>query len=267
LITLVDYHVHTFLSGDARGEILDCVKIAVVKGLKEIGISDHFAPPKLRDKLDNPPNYKNLSDYVKIVEDVKRRVKDYIKLKVGVEVDFIPELADEIKEALKDLSFDYVIGSVHFIDGWGFDNPKYILEYRKWDLATLYKKYFMALQSCAESKIFDIIGHPDLIKKFGYKLKADITDLYLTTAEVFKESDVCIEVNTSGLRHPCKEIYPDKLFLKICHDEGIQITFGSDAHKPEDIGMDFDKALSLVKEVGYKFTTTFTRRGKELKEL
>jgi len=103
-----------------------------------------------------------------------------------------------------------------------------------------------------------------LIKKFGFKPKTDISDLYQATAKVFKKNDVCVEVNTSGLRHPCKEIYPAKQFLRICYDEGVPITFGSDAHMPEDIGRDFDKAISLVKEVGYEHIIIFTGRMKQL---
>ncbi len=235
--------------------------------MKEIGISDHYIPERFKDKLDKPPAYEKLSDCVKKVCDLKEKTKDTIKLKVGVEVDFIPGFEDEIKDALKGLPFDYIIGSVHFIDGWAFDNPKYIMEYQKWDSVKLYEKYFTAVQACAESKLFDVIGHPDLIKKFGCKPKTDITDLYVAAAKVFKDNGVCIEVNTSGLRHPCKEMYPDKRFLKLCYDEGVQITFGSDAHTPEVIGMDFDKALSLVKEVGYESVTTFTGRRKQLKEV
>jgi histidinol-phosphatase (PHP family) len=116
-----------------------------------------LAPQKIRDKLDFPPKYKELSDYVKIVDSVKRKLKEPLKLKVGVEVDFVPYLADEIREALKGLPFDYVIGSVHFIEGWAFDDPKYILEYQKWDPVKLYEKYFTVVQACAESKIFDVI--------------------------------------------------------------------------------------------------------------
>jgi histidinol-phosphatase (PHP family) len=265
--TSADYHVHTSLSGDAKGEILECVKVAASKKLEEIGISDHFAPQKLRDKLDFTLNYRELSDYVKKVDGAKRRLKETTKLKVGVEVDFVPDFANEIKGALKGLSFDYIIGSVHFIEGWAFDNPKHIMEYQKWDPAKLYEKYFMVVQACAESKIFDIIGHPDLIKKFGFKPKTDIMDLYKATAKVFKKNGVCVEVNTSGLRHPCREIYPAKQFLKICYDEGVQITFGSDAHTPEDIGKDFDKAISLAKEVGYEHTIIFTERKKQLMKI
>ena len=204
---------------------------------------------------------------MKIVDSVKRKLKEPLKLKVGVEVDFVPYFADEIREALRGLPFDYVIGSVHYIEGWAFDDPKYVLEYQKWDPVKLYEKYFAVVQACAESKMFDVIGHPDLIKKFGCKPKTDITDFYLAAAEAFKKNDVCIEVNTSGLWHPCREIYPAKRFLKICYDEGVQITFGSDAHIPKNIGRDFDKAVSLVREVGYEYTATFTLRKKQLKEI
>jgi len=263
-----DYHIHTSLSGDSKGEILEYVKIASARKLEEIGISDHYIPERFRNKLDQPLAYGKLSDYVKKVDYVRRKMKeDAVKLKVGVEVDFIPGLEDEIKNALKGLPFDYVIGSVHFINGWAFDNPRYVLEYQKWDLIKLYEKYFMAVQACAGTKMFDVIGHPDLIKKFGYRPKTEIVDFYLETAKVFGENGVCIEVNTSGLRHPCGEIYPDKRFLKICYDEGVQITFGSDAHTPEHVGMDFDKALSLVREVGYKHIVIFTKRRRQLKEL
>ncbi|MBS7635699.1 histidinol-phosphatase HisJ family protein [Candidatus Bathyarchaeota archaeon] len=263
----VDYHVHTFFSGDARGRILEYVKIALIKKLEDVGISDHFIPGRMIGRLDEPPVYKKLSDYVKKINEAKRKIKSAIGLKVGVEVDFIPGLENEIKNVLKGLIFDYIIGSVHFIEEWPFDHPKYILEYQKWDPVKLYEKYFMVVQVCAKSKIFDVIGHPDLIKKFGYKPKTDITDLYVATAKVFKENDVCIEVNTSGLRHPCREIYPNKRFLKMCYEEGVQITLGSDAHTPESVGMDFDKALDLIKKVGYRHITIFNGRRKQLKEV
>ena len=146
------------------------------------------------------------------INEAKREMESAIGLKVGVEVDFIPGLENEIKDVLKGLSFDYIIGSVHFIEDWPFDHPKYISKYQRWDPAKLYEKYFTIVQACAKSKIFNFIGHPDLIKKFRYKPKTDITDLYVATAEIFKENDVCIEVNTSGLRHPCREIYPNKRF-------------------------------------------------------
>ena len=255
---LIDYHIHTAMSGDAKGELAENVEIARDRGLAEIGVSDHFHPEEPEYSM----SYEQVAEYVKKVQLLKERTD--FPLKLGIEVDFIPGLEGKIEKAVKMKPFDYVIGSVHFINNWGFDDPKYISEYQKWDIAELYETYFNLVQQCAKSGLFDIIGHPDLIKKFGYKPKADITDVYLNTIEVLKESNVCVEVNTGGLCAPCREIYPSKPFLKMCFDHGIPITLGSDAHKPENVGKNFSQTLNLIREVGYENIARFTHRKLEL---
>jgi histidinol-phosphatase (PHP family) len=87
-----------------------------------------------------------------------------------------------------------------------------------------------------------------------------MTDVFVETVDVLKENKVCVEVNTSGLRAPCKEIYPTKAFLKICCERGVPITLGSDSHAPENIGKDFDKALEMIKEVGYESIMSFNNK-------
>jgi len=255
---LIDDHVHTAMSGDAKGELTEYLKIAGNRGLTEIGVSDHYHPEQPKYSMSN----EKLAEYVKKVQQLKKKTD--FPLKLGIEVDFIPSLESKIEKALKSTPFDYVIGSVHFINNWGFDDPKYISEYQKWDITELYETYFSLVQQCAKSQLFNIIGHPDLIKKFGYKPKTDITDVYLNTVEVLKESNVCVEVNTSGLRAPCREMYPSKQFLKMCHDNGIPITLGSDAHTPENVGKNFSQALKLIRQVGYENIARFTYRKLEL---
>ena len=254
---LIDYHIHTAMSGDARGEITDCIKIARDRGLAEIGFSDHYHP----EKQDYSMNRKKLQEYIEKVQTFRKNNSFAVKL--GLEVDFIPSFESKIEEILKLGRFDYVIGSVHFIDGWGFDNPKYIAEYQKWNLSELYRVYFDSVQKCAKSSLFDIIGHVDLIKKFGYKPKVAMTKVFKETVEILKECKVCVEVNTGGLRAPCMEIYPSKTFLKECFEEGVPITFGSDAHMPADVGRDFDRALELAKSVGYETIVRFSDRKPE----
>ncbi len=255
---LIDYHVHTAMSGDAKGTISDHVKIARDRGLMEIGFSDHFH----LEKQDHSMSYEELAQYVEKGQSYKENSDFPVKL--GLEVDFIPNREKEIEKIVKSGDFDYVIGSVHFINGWGFDSPRYVSEYKKWDLAELYRTYFSLIQQCSKSGLFDIIGHVDLIKKFGLKPKTDITSVFRETVEVLKDSKVCVEVNTSGLRTPCKEIYPNKTFLKMCFDEGIPIILGSDAHSSEDIGKDFSRALKMIREVGYENIATFSQRKIEL---
>jgi histidinol-phosphatase (PHP family) len=246
---------------DARGEFQDCVATAYRNGLSEIGFSDHF---NLR-KQDYSMSHTKLAEYVERVQALKKSTDFPIKL--GLEVDFIPDMQRELAEFLKSKRFDYFIGSVHFIDGWGFDSPRQIAGYQEWNIDELYRVYFGLVQQCVSSGLFDIIGHADLIKKFGHWPKNDLATLYAETLDVIKENDVCVEVNTSGLRVPCKEIYPSRTFLEMCFERGIKITLGSDAHCPEDVGRDFDQASNLIGEIGFEKIIRFTHRKPEAMDL
>ena len=108
--------------------------------------------------------------------------------------------------------------------------------------------------------MFDIMGHVDLVKKFGHRATDDMTEEIQKTARIFKESGVAVEINTAGLRKPVKEIYPSLDALKIYCASEIPLTFGSDAHDPRDVGKDFDQAVALAKAVGYKEYLIFKKR-------
>jgi len=112
----------------------------------------------------------------------------------------------------------------------------------------------------AESKLFEIIGHADLPKKFGHKPNRDCTPLYEKFLDAAKKSGCAIELNTAGLRKDCKEIYPSREILKLAFQKGVPICFGSDAHKPEEVGINFAEAISLAHEVGYQECCRFVRR-------
>ena len=120
--------------------------------------------------------------------------------------------------------------------------------------------YYALLRQSAQSKLFDIMGHVDLVKKFGHKPTEDMTEEITKTAKVFKESGVAVEINTSGLRKPCKEMYPALNCLKIYAKAGIPLTFGSDAHNPKHVGADFKSAVVLAKRAGFKECVTFKNR-------
>jgi histidinol-phosphatase (PHP family) len=94
---------------------------------------------------------------------------------------------------------------VHFVEGWGFDDPRQIVSL-KWNIDKLYGTYFSLVSECARSKLFDVIAHVDLIKKFGYKPKGDMTSIFLRTVESLKKGNVCVEVNTADFM-PCAMRY------------------------------------------------------------
>lgn len=260
----IDYHIHTKMCGHATGEMAEYIAVARQKGLQEIGFSDHlpmyFLPENERDttiamKVEELPLY-------------EQRVKEMQEIfypfpvKFGIEADYTPGMEKELASILLKHDFDYIFGSIHFLHGWGFDQPKYKAEYDKWDIYELYQLYFSILGQAAASGLFDTLAHPDLIKKLGFKPDLDITSLYEETLKQIADSGVCIEINTAGLRGPAGEIYPAPEFLRLCYRNRIPVSLGSDAHKPEQVGANFKEAIELLKSSGYREIVTFSGRNR-----
>lgn len=273
---MVDYHTHTKLCKHAKGEIEDYVKKAIEKNLTEIGISDHMPLPYKFD----PEHRMELNEF-KIYKDwFESAVEKFggkIKLRFGIEAEFIEDEIDFVKDFIKRGDFDYVIGSVHFLNDWveNLGEPygtDYILEYwniashkEEWrwngkDVDVVYENYYHTLKKLVESGLFDIVGHFDLIKKFGHRANKSFDELIGEILKLIKENDLCIEINTSGLRQKINEIYPSEKILKMIHDYKIPLTLGSDAHTPDDVGRDFDIALALIERYGDGKISIFEKR-------
>lgn len=253
-----DYHMHTPLCGHAVGLPSQYADHAIKVGLKEIGFSDH-APLILHSDPRIAMNFEQLPLYQAMIEDVKARYKK-LKIKVGIEADFFPGFEGRTKEILDAYPYDFVLGSVHFIGQWGFDNPAESAGWKAQDINQVYREYHKLLRASAKSKLFDVMAHVDLVKKFGNRATEDMTEEVQETAKAFKELGVVVEINTSGLRKPAKEIYPSLNDLRIYCEYGVPLTFGSDAHDPMHVGKDFDKGFTLAKEAGYKEYVIFKKR-------
>ena len=258
----VDYHMHTPLCGHAVGLPSQYVEQAIKVGLKEIGFSDH-AP--LVSHLDPAitMNKQQLPFYHALIEDVKKRFAKKLTIKIGIEADFIPGYEEKTRAILSSYPYDFVIGSIHFIDNWAFDDPDQRVRWKDKDVDTVYRDYYELLRKSAKSGLFDIMGHVDLVKKFGHRPSADLAPEIEKTAKVFKESGVTVEINTSGLRKPVKEIYPSLQDLKIYRAYDVPITFSSDSHDPFDVGRDYDKAWQWAKDAGYSEYRVFRQRKVE----
>ena len=184
-----------------------------------------------------------------------------LRVKLALEVDFIPGREDWVRDLAARYPWDYLIGSVHYLsESWDIDNPKRIALWRERDVFEVWTAYFERLTQAAESGLFDIIGHADLCKKFGFRPANDCAPLYRRFLAAARRGGVAIELNTAGLRKECREIYPSRTFLALAHQAGVPITFGSDAHAPEEVGADFDQAVALARSVGYTHTCRWTRR-------
>ena len=255
---MIDYHIHTKRCGHAEGEMTDYVEQAIAAGLSEIGFSDHLPFFHKRD-----PGYtmslEELPGYVAEVEALRRRYPN-VRIKLGIEADYFPGREKETEKLINAHTFDYVVGSVHFMDGWGFDTPEEKESWKEKDVEETYRQYFELLRQSARVPFFNIIGHSDLVKKFGHRPRVALERELDETARVFKEEGVSVEINTSGLRKPAREIYPSLLLLQAYHKYNVPIVFGSDAHAPGEVGKDFDQAVTLARQVGYQEALIYERR-------
>ena len=185
-------------------------------------------------------------------------------ISVGVEADFFPGGEAELRALLARYELDYVIGSVHFIDGWGFDNPDVQDRFEGQDLPELYRRGFDHVKQAARSGIFDIIAHLDNLKVFNYRPdEALLQDLYDDVARTLKEANVASEINTGlAYRYPIKEMCPSPSLLARLHAHGVPITLSSDSHYPDDIGTMLDEAARLAYDIGYREIVYFRNRSR-----
>jgi histidinol-phosphatase (PHP family) len=255
----VDLHNHTTLCHHAEGEPFQYVETAISRGTEFFGFTDH-AP------MDFDPTYRmkfsEIDKYFSMIDEVAEKYKNKIEILKGFEVDYLPKYHDD--RVLKS-DVDYLIGSIHFLQGWGFDNPEFIGNYEKVDIDELWKLYFSELENMAKSELFQIVGHLDLLKVFKFLPKKNrVGDLVQETLKAVKKSGMAIEINASGLRKPIAETYPSREILELVKDFKIPITTSSDAHSPKQVGMFKAEIEKLVKEIGFTEAAIFRKRQIEL---
>jgi len=254
---IVDLHNHTPLCNHAVGEMDEYIEAAIKSGTKQFGFSDH-AP------MDFDPKYRmtfsDMKSYEKDVLAAKEKYKDKIEILLGYEVDY---LQGHMDERVLNADVDYLIGSVHFIEGWGFDNPEFIGRYKEQNIDEIWQKYFDTIEEMAKSKLFDIVGHLDLIKVFKFMPNKNINEMAANALKAIKKADMVLELNVAGYRKPVAEAYPSLSLLRQAYELGIPITFASDAHKPEQVSMFNDEVIKMARDVGYTECATFKKRKRE----
>ncbi len=255
---IVDLHNHTKLCNHASGETYQYIEEAIKSGTKYFGFSDH-APMDFDEKY--RMSFAQMQEYENNILTLKERYKDKIEILLGYEVDY---LKDHIDRRVLNAKVDYLIGSVHFINGWGFDNPEFIGRYESQDIDDIWQKYFDTIEEMAESRLFDIVGHLDLIKVFKFMPNRDINSIAYDALLAIKKADMVLEINIAGFRKPIKEVYPSTSLLKLAFDLKIPITFGSDAHEPKQVSLFSEKVQNLAKSVGYRECAFFSKREKKI---
>ena len=255
---IVDLHNHTPLCNHATGTLDEYVQQAIKNETKYFGFSDH-AP------MNYDPKYRmmfsQMREYEQSVKDLKEKYKDDIEILLAYEVDY---LKGHMDSNVLNADVDYLIGSVHFIGKWGFDNPEFIGNYKNRDIDKIWQEYFDEIETLAKSRLFDVVGHLDLIKVFNYLPQKDVRIIAKNALKAIKEADMVVELNMSGLRKPTGEIYPSASLLESISELNIPITFSSDAHEPNQVGLYKEQLLAFAGEFGYNRCATFKNRDREM---
>ncbi len=259
----VDLHNHTILCNHATGSMEQYVRRAIELGIDIYGFSDH-AP------MDFEPEYrmslKQKSKYESDVLALKEKYKDQIDIRLGYEVDYMRD-PKFIEKSILDAKVDYLIGSVHFLDDWGFDNPAFLKIYEKKNIDKIWEEYFSTVSDMVKTGYFDIVGHLDLIKVFKFLPTKDIKEFSTQCMKDIKDSGMALEINTAGLRKPIGEVYPSKILLEQAYKLDIPITFGSDAHSVEQVGFGYEQALLLAKQIGYSSCAIYKDRQLQMVQI
>jgi len=262
---LPDYHIHTPLCRHAEGEPEAYFESAKIKNIPEMCFTDHVPNP---DNYD--PEHRMTRDEFALYRDKIRAVAAMSgnergpRVLLGVEADYYEGCEKFLREWLPRQDLDIVIGSIHYIRNWGFDNPDEREVWDNVDVTESWRSYFELMGRLADTKLFDLAGHFDLPKKFGYfPPEKEMKAMILPVLDKVARAEMAIELNTSGLRKPVREIYPGLMILEAARERGIPICFGSDAHMPEEVGYEFTTALAWARKAGYKEAVRFAGRRKK----
>jgi histidinol-phosphatase (PHP family) len=254
---LTDYHMHTPLCRHASGTPEEYVAAARAAGLAEIGFSDHSPMPSYYD--DWRMLAEELPQYFDWIAAARAAAGD-MPVRAALEVDWLEGGEPWIADLASRAPWDYLIGSVHYIGEWNFDNPALKQKFSDFGTEEAWDRYWKLFASAARSGFFDIMGHPDLIKKFGHRPGGDLRRYYEPAVAAVAEAGVAIEINTAGLFKDVREMYPAFDFLQIARAANVPLTINSDAHAPNEVGRAFLEAVELAKRAGYTEVVRFAGR-------
>ncbi|OEF98824.1 histidinol-phosphatase [Vulcanibacillus modesticaldus] len=262
---LIDYHTHHERCGHAIGNLREYVEYAIKLGLDQIGLSDHMPIIHLtKDKIlpGVAMELYQLEEYVTEVLDLKKEYQKDIEIKLGLEADYIRGYEEKIEKLLSPYPFDYILGSIHFLGEWDLSDSRQMEGWKQRSIDEIFTDYYLSVQNAAKSGLYDIIGHFDIVKKYGHRPQSDINPLIETTLNVIRNANMAMEINVSGLYKISKEIFPAPGIVEKAISLGIPFTLGSDAHKPEHIHRGIEEGRMLLKKLGVSKLATFNQRNR-----
>ncbi|MCI8468676.1 MAG: histidinol-phosphatase HisJ family protein [Eggerthellaceae bacterium] len=261
---LVNTHCHSRYCGHGAGEVEDYAAAAEAAGLTTLAFTEHFP---LSASFD-PDGYLSvpwdqMAAYREAVERA-REAHPSLDIILGCEMDYLGADEDRAITAADLAPYELVLGSVHFVDAWAFDDPA---QRGAWEEPgapeRIWRRYteLWCAAAADASQPFHVMSHPDLAKKFAYYPSYDLAPLYEAMAEACASTGRMIEVNTSGSYYACAEMFPAPALLAAFRRAGVPCTVGSDAHDPANVARDIERGYELMARAGYRCVTVPTRSG------
>jgi histidinol-phosphatase (PHP family) len=255
---IVDYHMHLRAPDESIDHTVSAVErfvdVAADNGVDEIGFSEHaYYFEELRPLWSVPYHLErsrySLDRYVDAILEAKRQG---MPVKLGLELDYVPDREDDAREILAPYPWDYLIGSIHYIGSDGIDNEPSLVH--RVGVEAAWGRYYETLGHMVQSGLFDTLGHPDLVKMYGPAIPWD----WPRVADSLDGAR--LEVSSAGLHKPHGQLYPNPDLLAEAQTRGVEITLASDAHVPQDVGRDLDRAIQHARAAGYETVTVFEGR-------
>ena len=276
---MIDCHIHLQPHGQkppmTRERIDEYVAVARERGIERIAITEHLfrfeeAFQLLYGWWDEDPKAPlavlaetywkdhvsgSIAGYVRTIEAAKSAG---VPVLLGLEMDWIHGREDALAKFLAPYDWDIVLGSVHYIGAWGFDDRTFIDEWANRDVVQVWADYGALVKEAAESGLVDVLAHPDLPKIFGHR-PPDETPLHDALLAGASVHGTALELNSNGIRR-CDEAYPTLPLLERARAQGLPITLASDAHTPDRVGENFAQLTEWARRAGYDEAVSYVER-------
>jgi histidinol-phosphatase (PHP family) len=259
----VDFQVHSLRSHDGKVSILEMCKRAAEIGLDEIGFTEH----KDFDPGDPVVDYFDYAAYMSEIEAARSQWGDRLKIRAGVEIDYQLWFETEIARYLEDHPFDYVLGSVHYVNRVTVMSDEYN---RSRNAHSAYADYFSAVLDSVESGMFDVLGHLEYANRRGIAAWGpyNMHDYEEELSDIFNrmvEKELTLEINTAGIFHGTGSTYPTAETVALFVSRGgDRISIGSDAHHPDQLGGNYTAAVIAALAAGVNSIVTWSGRQARL---
>jgi len=266
----VDLHTHTNHS-HARDSVREMFEAGQAKGLVVHGFSEHSPRPL---GYDYPVEYREhlaatFEEYLDEVRGLKaEQAGRGVTVLLGLEADWLEDELDYIRQMVSAHEYDYLIAGIHFLGRWGFDATA-----DDWNVLSFeekcghYEHYYRTMKKMAETRLFHIVAHPDLVKIFSvddFNRWLDLPgsmELIREALTAVRDAGMAMEISIAGTRKPCREIYPGPRILRLARELGLPISFASDSHATEHVAWNFDELARYAAAEGWTESVYFTREG------